>query len=572
MKTPIITTAILLLFSLSGCGSTDQLDRTPPTVEVVQPENTEIGAPIPITVVASDQSYITAVSLYVDGIFLERKTDTPYTFIWYSDFWGDGKKHQLSATATDSAGNIGLSSTVGLEVLKTTRPQAEAIAPLPNAVVREQRVTFRWKPIENAISYSVQISDTSSMEFLIVDTQTNEPSLTVDLPSEQTYRWRIMPVTVGNIPGGWNKERILHRTASFTAVLGGASYDAFRDIIPTPDGGHLLAGSTHSRGKGGSLVKVNSTGSVQWSRFIAGADLAWFSTVAPSANGGYVAAGQNASKEFPADRWFVATDSTGEPEWSKSIMQEGAQGVNSIVRVRDGFVVCSFTDTDSDQTDISLTKYDDTFTMIWDRTIGGVYHDEAYHLLETSDGGLLLSGMSQKGTDRGSDRATVVRLNFLGEEKWRRDLRSPGGAAFTAAAEYRGRYYVCGTARTSTNMQDALVAAFDSSGTHLWTKAFGGARDDGAADITVVNGRLGICGSTASDSLGNQDAWLLVLDTDGNVTAEKRYGGRYFDGANAIAARRDGFVIAGNTSSFTAGSSDGFIIFTDMNGTVLPAQ
>ncbi|NUN69153.1 MAG: Ig-like domain-containing protein [Bacteroidetes bacterium] len=560
----------LLLLSLAGCGSTDNLDRTPPTVEIVPPEESEIGAPLPVTVTASDQSYVTAVSLYVDGIFLERKTDTPYTFLWHSDFWGDGRKHILSATAVDSAGNIGLSSTVNVEVLRTSRPRVEVLAPLHNAVVRDQRVTLRWKPIDNAVSYTVQISDTTSMDYLIVDTQTKEPSLTVDLPDERTYRWRVLPVTVGNLLGAWSEPSLLHRTGAFTAVSGRGGFDIFRAITPAGDGGYLLAGSTHSRGTGGTLVKVNRTGTIEWSRFYAGADMAWFTSAAPAPSGGFIAAGQNSSREFPADRWFVRTDSSGNVLWNRTIVHDGAQGVNSIIRVRDGFIVCGYTETDSDRTDISLTKYDDQLELIWDRTIGGVYHDEAYRLLETSDGGLLLSGMSQKGTDRGSDRATVIRLNFLGEEKWRRDLRSPGGAAFRAAAEFRGRYYLCGTARTSTNKQDAIVAAFDSAGTHLWTKSYGGARDDDAADLAVVNGRIGICGSTASDSLGAQDAWLLVLDTEGKELAEQRYGGRYHDAATGIAPRENGFIIIGSTASYTSGSSDGFIIVTDLNGTVVP--
>lgn len=568
MRTTTVIFTLFFAFIFAGCWSADNIDRTPPEVAIVEPEQNEIGAPIPITVTATDQSFITAVSLYVDGVFLERKTAPPFTFRWYSDFWGDGNHHKLSATATDSAGNIGLSSTVSIEVMKTTRPQVEVITPLQNAVISSQRVILRWKPIDNAISYSVQISDTTGMEYLIVDTRTDEPTLTVDLPAEGSYRWRVLPTAVGNINGGWSPEKIFHRTGTFTAIVGTAFYDGLDDILPIADGGFLLAGSTHARGKGGSLVKVDHNGALQWSRFFAGSDLAWFTAVAPATGGGFLAAGQNTSKESPADRWFVMTDSAGNTLWNRTVLHDGAQGVNSIVRVRDGFIVCSYTETDTDGIDISLTKYDDSFTMIWDRTIGGVYHDEAFHLLETSDGGLLLSGISQKGTDRGSDRATAIRLNFLGEEKWRRELRSPGGALFRAATEHRGRYYLCGTARTSTNMQDALVAAFDSSGTHLWTKSFGGERDDAASGIAAVNGRIGICGSTSTDSLGNQDAWLLVLDQNGTVQAEQRYGGRFFDAATGIAARTDGFAIIGTTASFTSGSSDGFLIITDLNGAV----
>lgn len=570
MRTASVFFSFLLFTLLAGCSAPDNLDHTPPEVTVNEPENDEIGAPIAVSVTATDNVGVSGVSFYVDGVFLERKSAPPYTFIWYSDYWGDGRGHLLSASAVDVSGNVGMAKPITVDVLKMTKPTVEIISPAYNAIIDQPRVLLRWKPIENTAMYSVQITDTVSTDFLIVDTKTTDTSLWVNLPQEKTYRWRVLPSTIGNITGGWTKENVFHRTSQFTTIIGRKKFDALNAVAPTSDGGMIVAGSTHALEKGGILVKTDGVGRVQWERYFAGIDLSWFSTVIQTMDGGYLAAGQNTSKEYPADRWFVKTDSAGMMQWSKSMVQELAQGVNSIIQTKDGgYIVCGFSETDSDKIDIVLTRFDASFEMIWERTIGGHYYDEAFHIAPTSDGGLILCGITQQGTDMASDRAIVIKMNFLGEEKWRRELRSDGGASFASGIEFKGRYYLCGTARTDDNRKDAMVTALDSTGKHLWTKTFGGVRDDAATGIAILSDRIAVCGNYTSDSLGTPDAWLLIIDPDGKEIANKTYGGPNFDGATGIIPVNGGFALTGTTTSFSAGSSDGFLIITDGWGNVI---
>lgn len=573
MKTLFSLLCSTMLVLIIGCGTTDNADRTPPEVTVLEPENDEIGAPITITVTAADNVAVTGVSMYIDGVFLERKTQPPYTFLWYSDYWGDGRGHLLSATAVDPAGNVGMAKAVNVDVLKTVKPKVEILSPAHQSVVTQPLVQLRWKPIENTSSYTVQITDTTTTDLLIVDTKTTATSMTVNLPQEGTYRWRVLPTTIGSIYGGWTKDNIFHRTAQFTTIIGRKKYDALNSIAATSDGGTILAGSTHAMDKGGILIKADRFGSVQWERYFAGVDLSWFNTVIQTADGGYMAAGQSTTKEFPADRWFVKTNGAGQVEWTKSLIQDLAQGVNGILQTADGgYAVCGFGETDSDKVDIVLTKYDSTLEMIWERTIGGKYHDEAFHIAPLQDGGFLLSGVTQTGTDLGSDRALILRMNHLGQELWRREMRSAGGARYTAGLEHKGNVYVCGVSKNSDNQQDALVSAFDSSGSHLWTKSFGGERNDAASGIAVADNRIAVCGSYAADPIGIQDAWLLLLDLNGNEISRSMYGGKNLDGAAGITAVSGGFALTGTTTSFTAGSSDGFLILTDPSGNVIHRQ
>lgn len=564
-----IVPALIVCGLMTGCGSSDTLDRIPPDVEVIEPEQDEIGAPISISVNATDNVGVVGVSLYVDGVFLERKTSPPYTFYWYSDFWGDGKEHLLSASALDPAGNIGTSKSVSVDVMKTSRPAVDVISPINRAVIGQQKITLKWKPIENTTSYTVRVSDSEAMDLFIVDEKTDKDFLTIELPEEKTYWWKVQPTTIGNIFGGWGKNHVLHRTGDFTSIIGSKKFDAFNSIITTRDAKLVLAGSSHALEKGGLLVKTSGDGKVEWERFFGGIDIAWLTSVVQTRDGGYLAGGQNTANGELPDQWLVKTDSSGFLQWSRTLLKSGNQRINSIAATSDGgYAVCGMTDTDTNAIDISVTKYDAAFEKIWERTFGGRYHDEAYQISATADGGLILAGVSQKGTGYASEHALALRLNVLGEEIWRHELRGDGGARYTSVVEGNGLYYLCGIIRSENNRQDALVSAVDSAGSLRWTKSFGNSHDDAATGIVIVNNQLAVCGNTAQDSLGIQDAWLLMLSVSGNELISRTFGGKHFDGAAGITSVRSAIALTGTTASFTSGSSDGFLIVVDADGNV----
>ncbi len=569
MKPLPVIILLLMMHILSGCGTSDTLDRIPPEVTVNDPDTDEIGAPIVVTVNATDNVSVAGVSLYIDGVFLDRKTAPPYSFYWYSDYWGDGKKHLLTASALDPSGNIGTSKPVTVEVLKTLSPTVDIISPLHNAVIGEERLQLRWKPIENTVQYEVQVSDTVSPGFAIIDTKTTASSVTIDLPEEKTYVWRVRPASIGNIVGGWGKDHLFHRTGQFTSIIGSKRYDALNAITAISGGGLLFSGSTHSLSKGGYLVKMSSAGKIEWERFVGGTDASWFTSAVQMSDGGFLAAGQNTSQGALPDQWFVKTDGDGFLQWSKTILLPGSQSVNSLIRsVNDGVIVCGVTDTDSNNTDIVVTQYDASFEKIWERTYGGRFHDEAFQIIGTSDGGAVLAGMTQRGSDASSDCGLALRLNSLGEEVWRQEIPSAGGTQFRAVALRNGILYFSGFSRTPSHRRNAVVTAIDSSGNILWTKIFGGTLETSSSGIALANNGIVIAGSIDSDSLGIKDVWLSMISYTGTELWNSSYGGSSFDAAAGILPYQNGFALVGSTTSFTSGSSDGFVIITDAQGKI----
>jgi Mg-chelatase subunit ChlD len=105
----------------------------------------------------------------------------------------------------------------------------------------------------------------------------------------------------------------------------------------------------------------------------------------------------------------------------------------------------------------------------------------------------------------------------------------------------------------------------------LWSRTFGGKGEDYAeAVIQTSDGGYAIAGWTTSYSAGSTDAWLVKTDRYGNEEWNKTFGGYKRDAASSIIQTSDGgYVLAGHTESYGKGSDDFWLIKTDSYGDVI---
>jgi hypothetical protein len=105
---------------------------------------------------------------------------------------------------------------------------------------------------------------------------------------------------------------------------------------------------------------------------------------------------------------------------------------------------------------------------------------------------------------------------------------------------------------------DFMLVKTDSVGVELWTKTYGGSAIDWAFSViehSIDNG-LVIAGRTTSFGAGSFSMMLVKTDSVGIEVWTKTYGGPGSDTANSVIEHSidTGFVLAGKTSSFSAGS------------------
>jgi len=112
---------------------------------------------------------------------------------------------------------------------------------------------------------------------------------------------------------------------------------------------------------------------------------------------------------------------------------------------------------------------------------------------------------------------------------------------------------------------DAWIVKLDSSGNIIWQKTIGGNGLDYFKSVIATYDNAYLCiGYTASDNgdvsniHGNGDAWIVKVSSDGNIISSKCYGGSMGDDAQDAIKTPDGaYAIMGNTSS-----SDGDVLST----------
>jgi hypothetical protein len=104
-----------------------------------------------------------------------------------------------------------------------------------------------------------------------------------------------------------------------------------------------------------------------------------------------------------------------------------------------------------------------------------------------------------------------------------------------------------------------------------WWRTYGGASDDGGYSVhQTTDGGYVIAGSTQSFGAGSCDVYLIRTDSAGDTLWTRAYGGAVDDVGSSVQQTDDsGFAVAGRTYSFGAGYSDVYLIRTSASGDTL---
>jgi len=136
-----------------------------------------------------------------------------------------------------------------------------------------------------------------------------------------------------------------------------------------------------------------------------------------------------------------------------------------------------------------------------------------------------------------------------------------------------GHYIIGGNTYVSSNNPDAYLVKINSNGNLLWTKTYGGTDNDYVSFVQQTSdGGYIIAGITLSFGAGNYDLYLIKTNSSGNISWQRTYGGTEQENLlfNSVRQTNDGgYVIAGYTKSFGAGNFDVYLIKTKTNGDTL---
>jgi hypothetical protein len=134
---------------------------------------------------------------------------------------------------------------------------------------------------------------------------------------------------------------------------------------------------------------------------------------------------------------------------------------------------------------------------------------------------------------------------------------------------------------------DFWVLCLDPNDQIVWQKTIGGIYTDYPKNLLITEDQsIYICGNTSSlqsfeqtNSLfGNEDAWLIKMNSTGNILWNKNYGGTDYDDFNELIELPSGNIltfgisnsgISGNKTSSNYGESDIWSLKLDSNGSII---
>ncbi len=219
------------------------------------------------------------------------------------------------------------------------------------------------------------------------------------------------------------------------------------------------------------------------------------------------------------------------------------------------------------------------FTKKWDTRLGGNLHDYCPVFQKTKDGGFILGGFSNsynKGdksdTSRGGFDYWIVKIDSMGNKKWDKTFGGSGSDYLFAIQATSENGYILGGSSSSgitgdkteasRGNNDFWIVKIDSVGNKQWDKTLGGSRSDNLYALKQTNdggyilggfSNSGISGDKSEDNWDTtyfyDDFWIVKIDKHGNKQWDKRFGGTDQDGLSSLFQTGDGGYLLGGISA-----------------------
>jgi len=352
-------------------------------------------------------------------------------------------------------------------------------------------------------------------------------------------------------------------------TIGGSKNDAFNAVTKTIDDGYIAAGYAQSN-DGDIISKANISYDFLISKFSSENILEWQKHFGGSENDKALDIIQTLGGDFIV---------LGSSESSDLDVSENAGSK-----------------------DFWLVKLSNNGMLLWEKSFGFLGEDYGTTLLETKDGGFLITGVLDVSASNGQGNAKSTIINHAGGDYWVLKTNNLGalewsryfGGSFTeiplGIVETDNHNYIIVGSSDSNDFNisnnngsyDFWMTKIAPDGSLLLEKTFGGSEIDEASAIIATNdGNFIIVGDTrsadkdVSKNNGAADIWILKVSKEGNLIWEKTIGGSSFEVAKAIYKTQDnGFLIAGSSRSLdngfqNKGQNDALILKIDENGNLL---
>ncbi|HET6991845.1 MAG TPA: hypothetical protein VFJ43_11000 [Bacteroidia bacterium] len=288
-------------------------------------------------------------------------------------------------------------------------------------------------------------------------------------------------------------------------------------------------------------------------------------------DGDIVVCGYGAGPNGGTDFFLMRTDADGNQRWIKYYGGVGNETCWAFDKTADGgFVIGGYTNSfGAGGDDYYIVKTDADGNVVWTKTYGGLYNDDATNII-TVNNGFLISGISNSGHD---NNAWILRLNVNGDSIWSFNTGGNGDDGAMSACEYgNGNHAIIGyTNSTSTHSTDGFLVLLNDSGQQIAFYNYGtSGYDEPHGIVPALDGNGWIISGHQGDgsSLSTHNVFVRAIGNNGTELWNKTYGGAAHDGSEAICISGNTYALAGRSNSRPNTGEDVYFLQINADGSL----
>jgi len=320
-----------------------------------------------------------------------------------------------------------------------------------------------------------------------------------------------------------------------------------------------------------SLFSITNSYGQGWEQLYNGDTISARSIEMTADSGFFIAGTLMRPSPWTSSAYLIRTDINGDTLWTKDI---SGMEVRSTASIPGGYILGGglHYNSSANYSEARLMKVDLNGDTIWTKSYNHFISLICNSVIPTTDGGYLLAGYKSNTASLASRDIYVIKTDAVGDTLWTKvyggNLDDNANSVIQTAD---GGYLITGETKSfGAGGIDVYVIKTDAIGDTLWTQTYGGANHDaGNSVIQTADGGYLIAGHTRSFTSGNANAYLVKIDAAGNVIWMENYGGAGKDIANSVVGTTDGgYLLAGYSNSFGNSDVDVYVVKTNALGVV----
>lgn len=385
----------------------------------------------------------------------------------------------------------------------------------------------------------------------------------------------------------------------------GPEGDYASDLVQTTDGGFAFVGTTWSDMVDGladvCLVKTDANGVIQWNRTYEETGIVHASSLVQTQDGGFALAGTKYGSN--SDIWVAKTETNGEIFWSQTYGGIWNEEASTLIETTDGGLAFAGTTSSfgAGGVDMWLVKTNMNGVIEWHTAYGGTKTDDldATNLIQTPDGGFTLAGViTSYGVGGPAEDICLVKTDTKGTMTFMRTYgkkmydetftliqTSDGGfalAGITSSSAIGGGYgtWISDPRPWKENPTDGemWLVKTNANGVVQWNQTYGKINPYGdTALLQTIDGGFALVGTIKSSGTDNGRILFLKVDSEGKILCNQTYRDLEYNTVSVIVQTVDGgFVFMGTTQQAPLEPPDDprdiMLMKIDANGTVQWSQ